>query len=151
MNVTGIIDTVKLSLDIGEPTFYVGVGVGAIAILIVFVMSFLFNKIFPLNKVKGGDKKMGRPKGIKNKSTEDNDFESESGFIQELDDHPEDTEEVEEEIVDSTSDKWKIVESKIDVLENAITTNQKYIKKIWERVKDLEDNFKILIEKKWVW
>ncbi len=48
--------------------------------------------------------------------------------------HPEDTVEEFTKIIDDKLEKIKIV----------ITSNQKYLKLLWEKVAELEDNFKLL-------
>jgi len=42
----------------------------------------------------------------------------------------------------------KDLELRIQGCENVIISNQKYIKKIWDRIEQLEENFKLLIESK---
>ncbi len=72
----------------------------------------------------------------------------EEGFIDELDDEKEEEKEVPEI---EPKEEWKkvtdVLESVADKHGKSISINQKYIKKIWEKVKELEDNFKLLIEK----
>ena len=70
------------------------------------------------------------------------------GFIEELDEEKK-SDEVPE--IDPPEEDWKEYFKSFQIAltkhQEAIAVNQKYIRKIWERVKQVEDNFKTLLEK----
>lgn len=71
-------------------------------------------------------------------------------FIDDLDD--EEPEDEKGKGVPEIEPKWrKEMDKVLSIVSNhnsAITINQKYIKKIWEKVKEQENNFKLLYESK---
>ncbi len=70
---------------------------------------------------------------------------SEEGFIDDLEDEAKPIEEKKEE-GDETLEYLKKVESTLKKHNNAITVNQKYIKKMWALIKENQENFKLLYE-----
>lgn len=96
--------------------------------------------------MKGGKRQMGRPKKVK-AETQDEGFED--GYLEDLDKIKDvDQAEEEQEPQDESSEKLKELEEEILNLEKVIITNKKYIIKIWQRVKELEDHFRIFTESK---
>ncbi len=83
---------------------------------------------------------MSKPK----KETEPEETEDiNEGFIDELEGEDKEKESDNQEDWRSYLDK---LQSILDKHQKGIAVNQKYIRKIWERVKELEANFKILLE-----
>ncbi len=100
------------------------------------IVSFIFSR-----KMKGGIKKGKMPRK-KKESVDDFDM----AFIPELDADEEDIEQPPED--SNFSSDLKAIYAELEKHEKAITVNQKYIKKIWEKVKEIEDNFRLLYESK---
>jgi len=117
-----------------------------VAIFLIRILFKIIRKMFP-KKLKGGNEQMAKPKKVKTKPEAIDELEDD--YLKDLDDDGGDMEEeTEEESQDLESDKLKDLEMKIETYEKAITTNQKYIKKIWDKVKELEENFRLLYERK---
>ncbi|KKL12537.1 hypothetical protein LCGC14_2534770 [marine sediment metagenome] len=73
------------------------------------------------------------------------------GFIEDLEDKEQDEvpdiEPAEDESIENLKKDFEKFDSVLEKHQNAITVNQKYLKKILERVKQVEDNFKTLVDK----
>ncbi len=119
------------------------------AILFGICIIIITRKIFFSNKMKGGKSKMAGKKKVK--KVEISDDETGGGYLSELDDieneHSDQDDSQEPEENDEVLEKLLDIEKKLEKHENAITTNQKYIKKIWDEVKQLKEHFDILIQK----
>ncbi len=94
-------------------------------------------------------------KKIKKKAAEDLEDEDEEQGMHEdeyLDEEDEEQEDDEKQIRDKDKQLDEIfkkaTEARIGRIENAVTVNQKYIKRMWERQNKLEDDFKLLYESK---
>ena len=82
---------------------------------------------------------------VKKKQTEEIEEELEEEMPEGLEDFdPEETEESPEDLIKEDIEKLKSIKTKIV---DVITVNQKYIRRNFEKIKELEDNFKILLEK----
>ena len=123
-----------------QPLLYIGI---VIVILVVLLLIFIL-KIFkkPSNKMKGGKQDMAKPK----KKVKETDVDFEENYIDDLENGQDDFSEEEPNDDDEASKKVLALENALESYHRAIEVNKKYIKKIWERVKVLEDNFKILSE-----
>ena len=115
-----------------------------IFISIVNIIRWIIISLFS-KTMKEGYKKMVKSKNTTAKKTED---ELEEGFIEELDDDGEEDENEEGMIEDKTDQRIDKLELNQEKIEKAISTNQKYIRKIWNKIKVQENNFKLLYEAK---
>jgi len=144
MNITEISSMIRTDVLSGSPTFFFGLVMGILFIIISIPIC--------LTLLKGGKSKMaGKKKDKKSKKSEAIQDELGGDYLAELDDieNGSDEEDIEEPTEgNEVLEKFEALENKLEKYENGIAVNQKYIKKIWQRVKELEDNFNILIQQK---
>ncbi len=82
----------------------------------------------------------------KNQSEELEEIGEEEEPVEEAAEEMEDFPEIEEEVDPIVRDIERL-KSAYEKIIGAVKTNQKYIKKIWARQSELEQNFKVLMEK----
>ena len=80
------------------------------------------------------------------KKTEKDNYQEFYEEMEGLDNPEEEPATPEEEEKNEVEEFMEITNQRLESCHKGILTNQKYVKKVWERLKVLEDNFKLLYE-----
>lgn len=136
------------SLEVIGLEFNVVIGI-LVGIILGIVLTKIIHSLFfsNSNNLKGGKKEMAGKKKIKKSKTSSNELGE--NYLDELDDIENNGSDEQEEVPEENQilDQLQDIENRLEKYENGITINQKYIKKIWDKLKELEENFNLLIKR----